>query len=291
MGHVFCRSAVFFLSVGLFYFSGMNAHAADSMRINPTKIRLVIAPGDAKSGTIEVENTFAAPISVKAVLEDWKYSQEHDGTKEFMPPGTHPLSCAKWISVSPVEFDVPSLGTKRVNYTVRVPEGASGGHYAVLFFESLLSQPQLHGAAMGVMVRIGAIFYIEPEGTVTRNAEIANLSVKKESQAKPLVVALEFKNTGNSDVTCAGTFHVIDKEGMVLARQDFERIYTLPGDTERVSAAWDEPLAVGVYDLVLTFDLGRAAEEAGTGRGPVISKEAKINVGAGSEIISVGELK
>lgn len=291
MGSAHCRAVACFLLLGAFFSGSMNAHAADSMRVNPTKIRLVITPGDAKSGTIEVENTFGVPISVKAVLEDWQYSNAHNGTKEFMPPGTHPFSCAKWIAVTPAEFDVPSLGTRRVNYTVRVPEGASGGRYAVLFFESLLSQPQLQGAAMGVMVRIGVIFYIEPEGTVARSAEIANLSVKKESVGKPFAVALDFKNTGNSDVTCLGTFHVIDKEGMVLARQDFDRIYTFPGDTARASTAWDQPLAPGVYDLVLTFDLGRAAEEAGTGRGPVLSKEARIEIGADSEIISIGELK
>ena len=47
----------------------------------------------------------------------------------------------------------------------------------------------------------------------------------------------------------------------------------------------------GTYDLVLTIDLGKSLEDMGLGRGPVIVREAKINVADNGEIITVGEVR
>lgn len=262
------------------------------VRIDRAKIRLIVAPGEAKSGEIKVENPSAEALTVKAYLEDWRYLPARDGSKEFMPVGTTQLSCARWISFAPAEFTIPPFGQQVIRYTAKVPDDAKGGHFAVLFFETKLEQVQeKETVGLMVQIRLGALFYVEAEDTVRRVGQLTNFSVSRNPNNKYLLITGDFKNTGNTDITCGGSFHIMDGAGMVLARGEFNNVYTLPGDAAKLTATWKEPLAKGKYDLVLTFDLGKALEEARMGRGPVTVKETDIEIGENGEVIKAGELR
>lgn len=268
----------------------LNTDAA-TVRINPTKIRLIIPPGESASGVIEVENPSEEPLIVKAYLQDWAYTSLHDGTKEFFTAGLTPFSAVDWITISLPDFVIPSFGKQSINYTVKVPENAKGGHFAVLFFESLLGKSiSKDTASLGVMVRMGALFYIEPEGTIIRSAEVSNFSVER-TKDKSLAMSLDLKNTGNVDITCKGTFHIIDKQGLVLARAEFNDTYTFAAETAKLAGVWKDPLPKGKYDLVFTLDIGKALEELNLGRGPVITKETEIEIGEDGKIEKVGRLR
>ena len=138
---------------------------------------------------------------------------------------------------------------------------------------------------------MGSLFYIEPEGTIRRTVEVSNLSVTREKENVPLFISLDMKNTGNVDITASGTFHIINKEGMVYARSEFEKVYTFPQDKGTLKGEWRESIPAGIYDLIITLDLGKALEEAEMGRGPVITKEAEIEIGAYGQVVKVGDLK
>lgn len=286
------RSGVLFIFFFIFCFLNLFEVQAATVRINPTKIRLTIPPGESKSGVIEVENPGDDALIVKAYLQDWAYSSSQNGSKEFMPSGSTPLSCSNWVSIYFSDFVIPGKGKQTLNYTVKVPVGAQGGHYAVLFFESLLSKPSLKDSAeLGVVIRMGALFYIEPEGTIKRSAEISNPVLEKDLQDKSLKISLDLKNTGNTDITASGTFHIMDKKGMILARSEFNDVFTFPGDKAKFEASWKEALPKGKYDLIFTIDIGKALEELSLGRGPVITKEAEIEIGDKGAVLKVGELK
>lgn len=275
-----------------FAFFHLSLAEAGTIRINPTKIRLVIPPGDSKSAAIEVENSTDEPIKIKAYVQDWRYTSLQNGTKEFFPAATMPFSCSDWVTFSPTEFTIPAYGRQRLSYTVKVPLKAEGGHYAVLFFETLLHKPDINNASrVGVMIRIGALFYIEPQGTVKREAEVGSFRVERKSKDQPLHIGLDLKNTGNVDLTAGGTFHVMDQDGMIFARGEFDNVYTFPGNVAQMAAHWKEPLGAGVYDLVLTLDIGKASEEAGLERGPVITKDAVLEIGDNGDVARIGELK
>lgn len=262
------------------------------VRIDKAKIRLTIAGGQAASGEIKVDNPSEEPLVVKAYLEDWKYLPSADGSKEFSPAGTSELSCAPWVSFAPSGFTIPPFGQQVVRYTVKVPPDAQGGHFAVLFFETNFEQQQgKESVGLMVQVRLGALFYVDVKDTVRRSGRLENFSVSQEPDTGYLVVSGDFNNTGNTDITCGGSFHLMDGQGMVFARGDFNNVYTFPGDKGRLAATWKEPLAKGKYDLVLTLDLGKSLEEAGMGRGPVTVKEAIIEVGGNGRLLKTGELR
>jgi len=267
------------------------ANAGEVIQVNHPKIRLSIPPGSAKTGVIKIDNPSEQPKKVRVYLEDWVYLPACDGTKEFKPAGTTEFSAASWISFFPSEFDIPAYGSQTLNYTVKVPQDARGGHYAVLFFENYLSPQKVpqEGVSVNVAVRVASLFYIEPEGTINRQARITDLKIKKEDDA--YVITARFNNTGNVDITANGTFFILDSKGMVYARGEFNDIYTFAGNSALLSSRWKEPLTEGTYDLVLSVDIGRALEELNLGRGPVITLEGKLTIGKNGEILYVGELR
>lgn len=285
-----------FIIIGIIFFilfSVIYSRAeAFNLIVEEGKVRLSVPPGSMKTRVINVKNSSAEPIFIRAYLEDWYYLPGADGSKEFKPAGTTPLSCANWINFTPAEFTIPAYGKQAVNYIVKVPPGVFGGRYAVLFFESIVNEPNSEeGVGFGVVVRMGSLFYIEPEGTINRKISLDNFSVEKKSRNLPLTVSLNLTNSGNVDITASGTFHIIDNTGMVFARGEFNEVYTFPADKAVLKGEWKEPLPAGKYDLVITLDLGKALEEANMGRGPIIVKEADLEIGPSGEILSVSELK
>lgn len=267
--------------------------AIDLPYMNIAKIRLSIPASGQDSGEIILTNPGPAPRTMRVYLEDWYYVADWDGRKAFAPANTTNHSCASWISFSPKEFTISPYGKQRINWTVKAPEKAAGGYYAVLFFETVVAGGSAAtdkeiGAGMNINVRIGSIFYVEIQNTVQRTALIDNLSLRKEPSEERLYLSADFRNTGNVDITAGGTFHIIDRKGKVYARGDLNDVYTLGGDSAQLAASWDiskGPLPSGIYDLILTINLGKALEEAGMGRGPIITQEAQIEIGYNGEVV------
>lgn len=275
-------------------------YAFKIVQLDRAKIRLILPAGESKSGRIEVKNDDSSPKQVKAYFEDWNY-ENSTGSKTFYPAGSTKYSCAKWISYAPAEFTVPPFGKQYINYVVKVPPEAAGGYYAVLFCESEMGQvgmppetPEVTTettVSVPVSIRVGSLFYLEAAGTVKRNVKLDNLSVERKSEDEPLSISMGLENIGNADITAGGNYNIIDKKGVVLARGEFKDVYTFPGDKAKLSSIWKEPIPTGTYDLIITLDLGKSLEELGMGRGPIITKEAQIEIGGKGEIIKVGDLK
>lgn len=228
--------------------------------IDQPKVRLVISPGGLHSGVINVENPASEDKDVRVYLEDWYYVAGGDGSKEFRPAGTLPLSSASWITVAPTQFNLPAHSSMPVHYTVSVPKDVSGGHYAVVFFESLIAKA-VPGAGVGVnvAVRVGGLFYIEPKGTIERRLKLQELSLTRKDKSLDLKAILH--NTGNVDISASGVFNIIDGQGLVYARGEIGEAYTLPGDSAQINGLAQAQLRAGTYDLVITLKLGGQALE------------------------------
>jgi len=295
MRKIFREGKIGFLLILFLLLFVSSASAVDLPSINKSKIRLLIAPGKTEYGEMIVENQSPEPRSMRVYLSDWEYLPAADGTKEFLPVNSTPLSCAAWISFSPAEFTLAPFSKQKIDYSVKVPNSASGGYYAALFFESVFAKAgtpkEGMQAGMNLIIRVATLFYVDVEGSVKRTAIVDNLSIKKDTSTGPYSIGLDFRNTGNVDITAGGSFHIMNNEGMVIARGALNDIYTFCGSSAKFTSTLKDNLTEGKYDLIFTVDLGKALEEANIGRGPIITKEAELSIGQDGKILSIGQLK
>jgi hypothetical protein len=274
------KKILFFIVTALFC-AVNSSYAIDMPRIDKSKIRLYIKPGHSQEGEININNPSDGAMSLRSYVQDWYYSAG-DGGKEFVPPGTTIHSCASWISFSPQDFILAPESSQKIKYSVRVPEGASGAYYAVLFFENMLARPQAidskQTVGVNLAVRFATLFYIQVDGTLETRGELENIFLKKAATYAPLLINADFKNTGNADITMSGVFAIMDKTGNVLGRGTISSVYTLPGDKAKLKGIWREALGPGDYNFILTLDLGKAGHKGEFEKGPYIIKEIEMRI-------------
>ena len=272
MNHHKTQTSFFIISIVSLCLIAGTAHAG--LRIDSPKVRLGVPAGGHQGGEIKVENLGADPIAVRVYLEDWVFSDQTGG-KTFFPKGTQKESCAEWINFYPADMELAPGSPKTVRYTVSVPEGAAGGHFCVMFFETgggMMEQVDESGNRMAVKVfnRLGALFYIEPEGTIERRGELVKMEAGH--RLNDFTLSADFVNTGNTDIITRGTFNVFDADGYVYGRAEFEESYTRPGDKATLHAvAPSVDLKPGVYDLIVTLEYEQ---------GGVLTKESSFTFDA-----------
>ena len=240
----------------LFSFFACRETLAFSINISPPSLRISAPPGETKTGTITVENKSDAAVDMRVYMEDWIYAE--DGGKKFIPSGTTPLSCAKWITTHPQKIHIEAKSKAGVQYVISVPPDALGGHFAVIFFESVVNEEEAARGNVTVRFsgRIGTIIYMEAEGLVKRTGSITSFTCGRPDQNSPLAINMTLKNEGNTYIIAQGVMNIIDKEGNIFGRQELGPINTLPGDTRDYKTEWLGDLKEGTYDVIATLDAG-----------------------------------
>ncbi len=230
---------------------------AATIRISSPRVELELAPGETYSGEIVAENPDNEEVQARVYAEDWVYAPGGTGEKRFSPAGTTPLSGSKWINFNSEASVLKPYGKAITRYTITVPPDAKGTYYSVLFFETQFGSTKSEdGANVSVAGRIGALFFIQVKGTVTRSGEVQNVTITPPQGNQPMEIETVFHNTGNVDVTLGGNFLIMNTEGRVLGRGDLYSIYTFPGVTETRKTQWVGKLPKGSHQMVLTYDMG-----------------------------------
>ena len=266
-----------FFAVILFFSTDLFAL---NFQIDQAKVRVKMPIGWSDGGVVNVENRDKDPIRIRVYAADWVYSGQ-DGSKNFMPAGTLPNSAVDWIKFYPADFTIPGLGKQKVNYVVGIPQGASGGHYAVLFFEVEVGQvwDNTKGVNVKVYNRIGSLFSVEPEESIKREAKVSDFKIKESSGI--IEAEANFENIGNIDIPAKGTIDIINDEGLVFTRGKFDEAYTMPGDKAKIYVKIPSvQFSQGKYDVILTVDL----------EGGILVKEYQMII-SGGKIAEVKEIE
>lgn len=249
---------VFPLLAALFMLAIPVVAQAATIRINTPKVILDLAPGETNSGEIVVENPTENEVKIRMYLEDWVYKPGGTGEKDFFPAGSQPLSASRWISFSPAEDTMKPYGRTTIRYTINMPKEVSGGHFSVLFIETILGATEDEdGVSVLVAGRIGSLFYVEAKGNSTRRGELQSVDIRAGDGNKPVEMEVGFKNTGDVDITLQGKYLIMDAQGKIFGRGDLKNIYTLPGDAATAVTEWVGRLPKGSYTALLTCDLGK----------------------------------
>jgi hypothetical protein len=212
-----------------------------------TRVEMDVTPGEAYTDSINLINTSQEPMDVKVYWEDFMYIEPYDGKKEFGPVGSSPYSMADWMAFSPQQFSLPAGGTQKIDFSIRVPSDAKGGHYGVLFYERN-PQNSKDQTGLQIVTRLGTLFFVESTDK-NKSATIDTISATAQG------LEGHFNNNGDVVLMPKATFYALNQESITADRGNISRLYVPPGKTATFHVDFAESLPEGEYTAVLTFDL------------------------------------
>lgn len=235
---------------------------AFSLSINTPRLEIYSGPGK-YSSDIVVRNTSTKDMYISVYAQDW--SVDEAGNKLFMPPGTFPLSCARWITVAPTRFLLKPEESKSVTVTLQVPEKVAGGHYAVVFFEG--EYPQKLGenkgtVSIGIIGRLGCMIYHYAKGNYIAKGEITKFENTPPDDNSQLDIKFKLKNEGNVFLKGKGTLLIMNEKGSLVGRQETQDVYAMPDQEVAREFSFLGELPEGAYKMVLTLDFGEGKPAA-----------------------------
>ena len=217
--------------------------------VQPARVAVSVPAGKRRGKTLTVKNARPSEaVHLTIYVRDVRYAT--DGSNEFVDPGTTPWSCAGWVQVSPSELDIPANATRDVRVSVTAPPDATGGHYAVVFFET---SPSYDEGGIGVNFRIGAVVEAVVPGTQRHDMRITNAAFQP-----PDTVAVTLFNEGNLLIRPKGALKIFDAAGRKVHQQHFNRpaVGVLPKTERQLIQKIEAPLAPGRYRVSAEVDYG-----------------------------------
>lgn len=279
-------------------FVSFSAFSQVSLSVNPMEVQLK-APlqGGLVTDEIEVYNGGTVTLHIFDYVMDWNLTES--GDFQFLDPGTHPRSCAKWIQTAPISFSLPPQKSVKVRYTITAPKALSAEHWAMIFFQS---RPlPLKGSGLGMkfvnhegsgfgmkfVTRVGCKVFLKPSQNLPLQGKIVDMIVQPESTTENLVnlvnlvnpgnsgnsgnsgnrgrVKVTFKNSGMTHVRLNGSFIIEDEVGKLIAKGELQppRAQVLAGDSRVVWAELDKSLPTGIWNIKTIVDYGARELVAG----------------------------
>ena len=153
-----------------------------------------------------------------------------------------------WVQFAQTKYHLEPGASTKINYTIRVPEGAApGGHYGVIFVET---QPSGQAATGSVLrkKRVGSIIYATVNGSYKNEGTANEVDIPFWQVQPPLHVSMKAKNTGNTDFI--DTTRVVVKDVFGRVKHDATKDYVvLPQTTRKINSDWTGASWFGLYKV------------------------------------------
>jgi hypothetical protein len=210
--------------------AGAPAAAQVGLGLNPMRLELRMAAGSAASGSLAVSNDSPHKVRIAAELLD--FFIDETGTPQFARhvPAESGYSCRRWLTLNPMEAELPAGGQTHVRYSMRVPAGTpERSFHCAVGFTTQPTAEQAGEMGLRAAVRVVAAFYVitgepQPDGALKRMR--LEYAPDREAPGWRAVVVLE--NRGHYYYRPAGTLEVLSRAGQVIASADFIPLPALP---------------------------------------------------------------
>ncbi len=166
--------------------------------IMPMSQRFTLEPGKTYTGYITVVNPADATSDFNYKVSITPYGVVGTEYEADLVTTTNHTEITKWIKIPEPTGKVAPNGTKKVEFTITVPENAAaGGQYATISVGSNNAASQSSGVAVQNVFEMASIIYGEVTGETVRKGEILENNIPGFSAVSPLTVSALISNEGN----------------------------------------------------------------------------------------------
>lgn len=246
------------------------AEKGPSLQIDPLLIERTISSGSQLSYEINLENLDPLePVTLEIAAVDIEENEQ--GAYVLVPAGTTPYSLSRWTSVSPTRFTIPPGGLQRVDVTVSVPRGISGGRYGAVAVTTVRDHTSSSPDAFAVSAftfRMASFIELVIAGAALRHeayAESFNVTLsgdypeyRERMGEDSLVFTLTVKNEGNVHIITSGSLSISTADGRTVARYPLGggRGVVIPGAAVALRSVIRSTLPPGEYTARAVIDYG-----------------------------------
>jgi hypothetical protein len=244
--------------------NGANAYGQMGLGLSPMRLEFVLTPGLAQSGPLTVNNESAAPIRVRAEILDFYIDDQ--GTPQFAAsyPAEVENSCRSWLSLNPMETEVPARSSVIVRYTLRVPQVATArGFHCAAGFTTLPAATEFNGTGLKTAIRMVAVFYAVV-GQPAIEGELSTISMEYVKGDEPTWRAVVVvKNGGFKYFRALGELTVLDESGALIQTTPFPSLPVLPQRSQRLLIPLKNVSPDHKYTLRARVDFGASEIQEG----------------------------
>jgi hypothetical protein len=250
------------------------------LTVLPAKNEITADPGTTSELSITVRNHAPQAMDIKVYPMDYYITPDNQFL--FEEPGHYTYSCATWLRFDRETISMGPNSEAQLPVRVEVPPDAEpGGHYAVVFFEKVLTPEEIATGAQ-LAPRVGALILLTVPGEIVREGVIRSFSVKSDflslwgpSQDKKegfpvrsLRYRLEVENPGNVHITVKAFMSYRPSLGFGRGEVELGEMTILPGTVRYFEGYLPDPPALGVYRAearilygkdLFTFDIEKRA--------------------------------
>lgn len=218
----------------------------ESILLSPTSKRYELASGATKRDTFKIFND--GQVAFNFVVYARPYSVSDESYAPNFVSDSQNADAYKWVQFDTSSYYLKPGQSVDVQYTLRVPVGATpGGHYGVLFAETQPVQ-SVEGTAIIRKKRVGAILYATVDGDVKTSGTLKTTDIAPFQFRAPLTIRQRVANNGNTDFEVTSTVQVSDIFGG-LKYKSTKKLSVLPSTTRQIVSDWQNPAWIGLYKV------------------------------------------
>lgn len=233
---------------------------ASGLSISPVSFELSADPGDRLVNQMKLHNPTQDTMSVKMKIEDLTASGDEGQVVLMEPIDDSSYSIARWITVTPTEFELEPGGEQYVTFEINVPETAEpGGHYGSIVASLSGATQEVTGSSVGN--ERGSLVLLRVSGNVEEELLVDTFDVPSFSEYGPIVFDVTFENVGNVHVKPEGFVTVTNLAGNEVVQLELPANNVIPGAKRQADVTWDKKNVIGRYTATLVANYGEGNQE------------------------------
>jgi P pilus assembly chaperone PapD len=167
------------------------------------------------------------------------------------------LNASSWLSVDVGEFALQPGQKREVRIKVKAPADAEpGGHYATVYFSSLLPRESLAPNTAQLQARVASLMFLTVKGDRSVKARVMTpLSAPSWQEHGPVTMHYTIRNEGNVHTLAGGQIQIWQGTKK-LDEINLDPAVVLPTSNREFEVTWSKPWQFGQYTAKLILSYG-----------------------------------
>lgn len=238
----------------------MENEIANVFTVTPMNQEISLSPGEVYEGSITVINPSYATEDFSYKVEVTPYGVAGEDYTADLLSESDRTAISKWIKIVEPTGEIKPNESKKVNFTITVPENVpAGGQYATIAVSSNKDAASVNGVSVQNVFEIASVIYAKVAGETIQDGEIKENNVPSFVFTKPVMLSAFITNNGNIHETATFTITVSDffTGQVILPTEENTGVYTeviMPETTRYTEREVSELPDLGVVKVSQTIN-------------------------------------